>query len=150
MEGAGMKKLLSVLVMLSAVVACHGQTVVYKTSATLQWDAVTKTVDGQNFQAGDVVTYEVYIYDYRIGVPNVQDPAGLVSCGSTSTTEKLITFPYRSTWAAGVRVKLVDGGGNISYSSISWSTVTGDAISPFVYSPLGLPGKPPRLKDSGT
>ena len=144
-----MKKLLAGVLMLVALAAC-GQTVVYKTSATLEWDAVTLDTSGQPLLPRDTIAYEVYIYSGALTDP--QDVGVLTLVGTTSTTSMLITFPRRATWIAGVRVRLVDGGGNLSYSSIAWSDVIADAGAdgPFVYSPKGLPRKPAALRDSGT
>jgi hypothetical protein len=99
-----------------------------------------------------VVRYEVYIYNYVTGVVDPQNPAQLTYMGMTAALEQLIVFPYRTTWAAGVRVKLTDGGGNVSYSPIAWSYIVADAdvvAGPFLYSPSALPKKPGVLRDKG-
>ena len=146
-----MKKLLAGVVLALALVSCAcGQTVLYKSQATLQWDAVTQTTDGQAFLPGDVVEYEVYVYNYSQGVVDAQNPLYLMFVAVTPELEQLIVFPYRAEWAAGVRVKLTDAGANVSYSAIAWSYVAADAPSPFVYSPSGSPAKPAGLQDAGT
>lgn len=138
-----------ILLIFVSLVAC-AQTVVYKTSATLQWSAVTTDSTGAALLPSDIVSYDVYIYNYTTGVADPQNVALLTFIGNTTALERLITFPSRASWAAGVRTKLTDGGGNISYSAIAWSYIVADADvvkGPFLYSPSGLPRKPPALKD---
>jgi hypothetical protein len=144
------RKLLALAFLLVAFAAC-GQTVVYRNQATLQWDPVTADTAGNPFLPGDTVAYEVFIYAGTVPAP--QDPAILTFVGTTSATELLIVFPYRTTWKAGVRVRLTDGGGNVSYSAFAWSDVEEDAdpaFGPFWYSPKGTPRKPAGLQDKGT
>jgi len=98
------------------------------------------------------VSYDVYIYDHVVGVADPQNPALLIPVGNTSALEQLIVFPKRTTWAAGVRVKLTDSGANVTTSSIAWSYIVADAdvvIGPFLYSPFGTPVKPKDLRDKG-
>ena len=146
-----MKKLLAGAILALVLVSCAcGQEVIYKTSATLEWDAVTLDTAGDPLMPGDTIAYEVYIYSGALTDP--QDVGVLTLVGTTSTTSLLIVFPRRAVWIAGVRVRLVDGGGNLSYSTIAWSDVIADAgvDGPFVYSPSGMPRKPQALRDSGT
>ena len=147
-----MKRLALILLLcLVAFVAC-GQQVFYKNQATLQWDAVTLDSAGNPFLPTDVVSYDVYIYDHVVGVADPQNPALLISIGNTTALEKLIVFPRRTTWAAGVRVKLTDLGTNVTTSSIAWSYIVADAdvvAGPFLYSPFGIPVKPKDLRDKG-
>lgn len=149
-----MKKILFGLILaLMVVIGACGQEVVYKNEATLQWDAVTVDADGNPLLATDTITYEVYLYDYNTGVADPQNVAELTFIDEVAATELLIVFPYRTTWAAGVRTKLVDGDSNITYSVIAWSYIEEDADSesgPFLYSPYGSPEKPEDLRDSGT
>jgi len=149
-----MKKVFLVLLMLFivALTAC-GQTVYYKNEATLQWDAVTVDAAGNPLLPTDTLTYEVYIYDYNVGVADPQAPGDLTFIAGTPLLEQLIVFPYRTTWAAGVRTKLIDSGETTTYSVIAWSYITEDAdvvSGPFLYSPFGTPAKPLGLRDSGT
>ncbi len=147
-----MKRFLLVVLMVVTAMAASCQTVVYKSQATLQWDAVTVDSGGQPLLPTDVVTYQVYIYNYTLGVADPQNVAQLTYIATTSGLEQLIVFPSRAVWAAGVRVRLTDAGGNVSYSTIAWSYVIADAdvvAGPFVYSPSGLPGKPAGLQDKG-
>jgi hypothetical protein len=147
-----MKKYIFVSLMLLFAMAVSCQTIVYKSQATLQWAAVTKDSTGVNLLPTDVVSYQVYIYNYTLGVADPQNVALLTYIGTTATLEQLIVFPSRAVWAAGVRVRLTDGGGTVSYSAIAWSYIVADAdvlAGPFVYSPSGLPGKPKDLRDKG-
>jgi len=147
-----MKRFLLVALMVVVAMGASCQTVVYKSQATLQWDAVTVDSTGAPLLPTDVVSYQVYIYNYTLGVADPQNVALLTYIDTTTALEQLIVFPSRAVWAAGVRVRLSDAGGNISYSPIAWSYVVADAdvvAGPFVYSPSGLPGKPAGLQDSG-
>lgn len=142
--------LIALLVLVTVGVSC--QSIYYKSQATLQWDAVTQDQDGNPFLPTDVIQYDVFIYDYVAGVADPQNPALLSFIGTTLAVEQLIVFPYRTTWAAGVRVRLTDAGANVSYSPIAWSYIVADAdvvLGPFVYSPLGGPKKPSGLQDKG-
>jgi len=147
-----MKKIaLALLLCLVAFAAC-GQQVFYKNQATLQWDAVTLDSAGNPFLPTDIVSYDVYIYDHVVGVADPQNPALLTFIGNTAALEQLIVFPKRTTWAAGVRVKLADSGANVTTSPIAWSYIVADAdvvAGPFLYSPFGIPVKPKDLRDKG-
>jgi len=148
-----MKKILLIVLMVLVVgVTACGQTVYYKNEATLQWDAVTTDADGNPLLPTDTLTYEVYIYDYNVGVADPQSIGDLTFIAGTPLLEQLIVFPYRTTWAAGVRTKLVDGDANITCSPLAWSYIPEDAdivSGPFLYSPFGIPDKPEDLRDSG-
>ena len=147
-----MKKIALILLLCLVAFAACGQQVFYKNQATLQWDAVTTDSAGNPFLPTDTVSYDVYIYDHVAGVADPQNPALLISIGNTSALEKLIVFPKRTTWAAGVRVKLTDSGANITTSPIAWSYIVADAdvvAGPFLYSPFGTPTKPKDLRDKG-
>ena len=148
-----MRKVLSVALFLVVAFAACGQNVVYKDSATLQWDVVATDANGDPLLPTDVVEYEVYIYDYTVGVANPQDTAQLTYIGITGALEQLVTFPHRTGWAAGVRAMVTDSGANVNYSLIAWSYIPADAdlvSGPFIYSPLGTPAQPLGLQDSGT
>lgn len=146
-----MKKIFLVFAILFIVgVTACGQQVYYKNEATLQWDAVITDADGNPLLLGDILTYEVYIYDYNIGVADPQSTTGLTFINETAAVEQLIVFPHRTTWAAGVRTKLVDGDTNVTYSLLAWSYIPEDAdlvSGPFLYSPFGTPTKPTDLRD---
>ena len=146
-----MKKLLLVILMvlMVGVIAC-GQTVHYKNEATLQWDAVTTDADGNPLLPTDTLTYEIYIYDYNIGITDPQSTTELTFINETAVVEQLIVFPHRTIWAAGVRTKLIDGNANVTYSLLAWSYIPEDAdlvSGPFLYSPFGIPIKPRDLRD---
>jgi len=147
-----MKKIALILLLCLVTFAACGQQVFYKNQATLAWDAVALDSAGNPFLPTDVVSYDVYIYDHVAGVADPQNPALLISVGNTSALEKLIVFPKRTTWAAGVRVKLTDSGANVTTSPIAWSYIVADAdvvAGPFLYSPFGIPVKPKDLRDKG-
>jgi hypothetical protein len=132
--------------------------VLYNTSPTLVWDAVTVDGNGDPWLPEDVVEYEIYFWDSANGDATVQLLTDLTHFATTSATELQLTFPYRANWAVGVRTKHTDGGGNVVYSAdLAWTIVledidsTGSPGSPFVYAPLqGQPEKPDNLRDSGT
>lgn len=142
-----------ILVILAlALVACAGftQDIIYRDQATLQWDAVTTDMNDDPLLPGDIVEYEVYIYDAAQTIDD-QDPANLIFIATTSATEQLIVFPSRREWYAGVRTKLTTAEPLVTYSPISWSYDAGAALSPFSYVPLGgTPAAPDNLRDSGT
>lgn len=145
-------RLLSLLLLVALAACVSAQTVVYKSQATLAWDAPTETTDGSPILPTDALTFEVYLYDYTVGVADPQNVGLLTFIAETAATEQLIVFPHRAVWAAGVRAKLVDAGGAVSYSAVAWSylEVDADAVAgPFCYSPQGLPAKPSVLRDSG-
>ena len=148
-----MKKIcLLVLFVLFLGSLAFGQSVYYKNEATLQWDAVTVDAAGNPLLTTDTLTYEVYIYDYNLGVADPQSTGDLTFITGTPLLEQLIVFPYRTTWAAGVRTKLVDSGETTTYSVIAWRYIPEDAdvvSGPFLYSPFGTPDKPEDLRDSG-
>lgn len=147
-----MKRLVLIVVLALLVLACAtAQTVYYKDQATLQWDPVTVDAAGDPFLPTDLVRYQVYIYDYVAGVTDPQDPAGLISVEIVEMSECLIVFPYRTSWAAGVRTMVTDQGGNIDYSEIAWSYVATDAgvDGPFLYLPFPTLRAPLNLRDSG-
>jgi len=148
-----MKKIFSIglFLLFIGVLAC-GQSVYYKNEATLQWDAVTVDAAGNPLLPTDTLTYEVYIYDYNAGVADPQSIGELTFIAGTPLLEQLIVFPYRTTWAAGVRTKLVDSGETTTYSPIAWCYIPEDAdvtSGPFLYSPYGTPAKPLGLRDLG-
>jgi hypothetical protein len=100
----------------------------------------------------DTVEYEVYVWDSGNGDVTTQTVDALTLLGTVSVTELQLSFPYRAEWVAAVRVKHTDGGGNVVYSELSYSTVLEDvAISPFAYVPVltWVPSPPGNLRDSG-
>lgn len=144
-----MKKVF-VIIFLFISVLSFSQEILYRDTATLQWDAVTTDINGDALLPEDTVEYEVYIYDSALTIDD-QNTVNLISVGTTSLTEQLITFPSRKNWYAGVRAKLTDGSGYVTYSEIIWSyeeaPVT--SVGPFVYQPLAsVPAAPEGLRDS--
>jgi hypothetical protein len=141
---------LIVLCTIFAVGLANAQEIFYRDQATLLWDSVTADAQGSPWLPTDVVSYEAFIYDYNIGVGNMQDPTQLISVGSATLTEKLIVFPYRTKWVAGVRCKVVDAAGNVDYSTIAYSNVPVDTGNhPFLYVPYLRVPLPGNLRDSG-
>jgi len=132
--------------LLLAFVAFAQNTIYYNSSPTLLWDPVLPEL------AGDVIEYEVYLWDMANGDPLIQPITAFISFGTTALTQIPLTFTYRAEWAVAVRTKLTDGGANVGYSALSHSVVSEDAGgSPFYYVPLsGLPLAPASLRDSGT
>jgi hypothetical protein len=51
--------------------AAAQETIYYESTPTLMWDAVTTDSDGNPFLAGDIVEYEVYLWDYSQGDPTL-------------------------------------------------------------------------------
>lgn len=140
-----------VVVFLFVGTLLSAQTVLYRDQATLQWDAVTVDAAGDPLLSTDVVSYEVFIYDRISGVASDQNIELLTFVGPAAGTELLIVFPYRTTWAAGVRTKVIDAGGNTDYSLLGWSYVPTDAgpDGPFLYVPTPTLRAPLNLRDSG-
>ena len=152
-----MKKLC--IFLLLAFVACAGfaQTVVYDNSAFLAWDPVTVQADGSPRLAGDVVTYDVYFYDYNSPPVDVQNIAALQFAGSTLAATYEILFPDRRAWVVGVRATIADGGGTSGDPSpVAWSIILEDVDvaamgGPFYYIPRSLTApadKPTDLRDT--
>jgi len=147
-----MKRFLLVLLLVLGVIACVGaQMVFYQNEATLLWDPVTTDAQGDPLLPTDVVEYEIYIYDYVEGVTDNQDIAQLTYVGTTTATELLIVFPYRTRWVAGGRCKVTDEGGNVDYSLMAWSDNAIDTgpDGPFLYVPLPRVPSLSGLRDSG-
>jgi hypothetical protein len=144
-----MKKLFITMFLFITVIS-FGQEILYRDTATLQWDAVTTDINGDALLPEDTVEYEIYIYDSALTIDD-QNTVNLILVGTTSLTEQLITFPSRKNWYAGVRAKLTDGSGYVTYSEIAWSYEEAPTVSvgPFVYQPLSsVPAAPEGLRDS--
>ena len=146
-----MKRTIFVLVLLVVALGLSAQTVLYRDSATLQWDAVLCDAQGTPWLPSDVVEYEVYLYDLGGGTPDPAILTGWQYVGATAGCELAIIFSYRSEWAAGVRVKVTDAGSNTQYSILGWSGEAGDVQGgvPFRYVPLLLLSPPVGLRDAG-
>lgn len=145
-----MKRLLLAGVLLAVALFASAQVVVYEDTAELAWNAPTETL-----LPGDVVSYEVYYYDYSNPVIDNQNIAELIFAGATENETLTITFTDRKEWAVGVRSIVTDGGGTSGIPSIlAWSINEGDVDTvamggPFYYTPLilGQASSPDSLKD---
>ena len=135
-----MKRLLILAFILLPVLAC-AQDVVYKDAPTLMFDH--EWIGDDNF------AWEVYAFDYGLGVTDAQDILQLTYIGLTVTGEYVLSFPYSADWAVGVRTRFTDDDGAVKYSAIAWSYEVADSLSPFVYTPTYSPVKPGALRDSG-
>lgn len=147
-----MKRLFLVALLALVALGCGAQTIYYESTPTLQWDAVTTDDQGNQFLPGDTVEYEVYAWDMAGGDPTVQPVTSMSFLAVVMGTEYQLSFDYRADWAVAVRTKHTDGGGNIVYSDLAYSTVEGDTASgPFVYTPVltWVPLAPGNLRDSG-
>ena len=115
---------------------------------TLEWDAPADTS-----LPGDIVEYEVYGWDERNGPMEIQPIAALIPIGTTPVPSMVLPFPQRAPWRVGVRLKHTDGGGNIGFSGMIYSSVAGDTLTgrPFSYIPVWSASEDPTdLRDSGT
>lgn len=127
-----MKKILILALLLVAGIAFGQETEFYPVAPpTLQWDASPSAA-----LPGDVLEYEVYLWDRLNGEIEVQPVNSLSLVGTTSSPSIALSFPYRTPWQCAVRLKHTDGGGNVTYSSMIYSSVAGDTASgPFSYIP---------------
>jgi len=149
-----MRRLLIAALLFALALGCVSaqETIYYESTPTLMWDAVTTDADGNPFLPGDIIEYEVYLWDYSQGDPTVQPVEALTYFGTVAATEIPLSFPYRADWTVAVRTVHTDGGGNITYSGLAYSTVLEDtATGPFVYVPqlIWSPMDPTGLRDSG-
>lgn len=64
--------------------------------ATVSWDAVTKTEDGEGIPPGDIVRYTLHI------VRDGDDFTNAVEVGETDRLEYVITFEEEGRWLVGV------------------------------------------------
>ena len=132
-----MKKIAILLILLAPLLM--GQDIIYKSSAIVEWDAVTQLGNGDPIPAGWAMSYEAYVSDYPVVAP--QDPASHTMLGATSSDQfGPITIDWYTHKAVGVRCKLVeDDLVTIYYSEIGWSYVPEVTDgSPFLYVRLSL------------
>jgi hypothetical protein len=146
-----MKRIIAMIFMLLVAAFAFGQEEEYypTTPPTLVWDEAPGT-----WLPGDVVEYEVYVWDRLNGEIEVQPISSLSLLGTTTVPQMELTFPYRAPWQVGVRLKHTDGGGNLSYSSMIYSSIAEDTLAgvPFSYIPgtVWYPVPDPTgLRDSG-
>jgi hypothetical protein len=115
-----MKKsiLLAILILLSFTISAHAVEWTVANQSTIAWDAVTQTVEGKNFPAGDIVKYQIYI------VGETADKGTAVKSGGEITAlEYTITFDTEGRWLAGVQsIRIPEASPtDIQKSVISWS-----------------------------
>ena len=148
-----MKRLFIVLLTLVALSCAAQEYVYYESTPTLEWDAVTSDDNGDAFLPGDVVEYEVYLFDAALGDITTQTVDALTYLATVSGTSTQLSFTYRSEWAVAVRTRHTDGGGNVALSGFAYSVVAEDTALgvPFVYAPVlqWVPLRPAALRDSG-
>lgn len=133
-----MKRIAILLVLLAPLLMA--QDIIYKTSAIVEWDAVTQLGNGDPIPAGWTLSYEVYL-STQYPVIDEQDPAVHLFEGATSATQLgPITIDWYEHKAVGVRCKLVeDDLVTTYYSEIGWSYVPEVTDgSPFLYVKLSL------------
>ncbi|ORC37249.1 hypothetical protein B4O97_03405 [Marispirochaeta aestuarii] len=131
-----MKKILFVLIFtLLLFFAFSQEQVFYNSHPTLEWNAIIEDADGNPFLPGDMIEYEVY--GYPGSDIEVQPIENLTFFGITTATQMQIALYPRVPWYVALRYKHTDGGGNVTYSSLAYSTeevpVTQDG--PFGYFP---------------
>ena len=135
-----MKKL--VLIGLLVAACASAQTVFYKTSATLEWDAVVLKEGGAPLDPGTVIEYEVG----RSAMPVADRAMPETPLGTVSATSASVTIPVVATsYAYAVRAKAtVDGGATTLWSAWAWTDVEGYPV-PFVYrAPSTMPPRRPQ------
>jgi len=137
-----MKRLFAIgLVLLLAATCVTAQTVHYRDTATLAWDAVVQTnvqvgIDGE----GEPVVEEVQAIEYevfRTPYP-VADRSSGTLLGMTSLLEFDITIPDDDqAYAYGVRTVYTTVAATVVYSEINWSDQNGEwTPDPFLYARL--------------
>jgi len=146
-----MRRILLLTILFIAAIG-WAQTVYYESTPTLEWAQVTTDSEGNPFLAGDIISYEVYVWDMADGDVTTQPIAALTLVGTTVETLLQLAFDYRSEWAAAVRTVHTDGGGNVTNSDLAYSVTEVDTLSgPFWFSPVltWVPMRPTGLRDSG-
>lgn len=146
-----MKRFVVMALFLIAGIA-FGQDYYPVSAPTVEWDAAAGST-----LPGDVVEYEVYLWD-DINPGEMHDqPLGLLTLHKTVTVNSaVLDIPYRSIWRVGVRQKHTDGGSNVTFSSMIYSSRGVDCLAgvPLAYVPgtvwLPVNGDPTSLRDSGT
>ena len=151
------RKIMGVAVLLAALFCASGlfgQDIIYKDfqPVTLAWDPPTADANGDPIDPAATITYDVYQYDYVVGVTSDQDPAELtLLAAGISATEYETAFPYATEWAMGVRAHITSPDGAVTVTSqIAWSYIAEDAdpvSGPFLYIPFFLPSRPSGLRD---
>lgn len=84
---------------------------------TVEWDAVTETVDGDPIPADQTVKYFVYLVN-AITDPNKTE---LIRVGSTKTLSKTITLDTVGRFFVGVKAVTMSGEDIVGESVVAWS-----------------------------
>ncbi len=126
------KKLAILLVLLAPLLMA--QDIVYTSSATIEWDAVTTLGNGDPIPVGWTVEYEIFISDPE------------TSIGTITATEIDIPIAWSTHRYVGVRAVMNDGT-TIHYSDINWSNANGlQTPDPFILVGVQLPAVPLGLR----
>ena len=136
-----MKKIFLIALLFGAVFTMCAQDVVYKSTPTLEWD--------HDEFGNDNFSWDIYAFDYTLGVADDQDTTGMVFVGNYLASGVVLSFPYASDWAVGVRTVFVDDDDIVVNSAIAWSYDAAVAVNPFIYTPSYSPSPPLGLRDSG-
>ena len=149
-----MKKILIGLLFLAVAFAACSQDVIYRDTATVQWDAPAETL-----LPGESIEFNVYLWDMAGGDPTLQPVTSLLFISRVAGLELAIdmTILLRYDYAVAVEsvfigADLVEVTGGVAYSTVNTDV---DPITHpsgrFTYVPiLGQPSKSQNLRDSGT
>jgi hypothetical protein len=131
------KKLLILVILLCAALACSAQEVIVANAIIIAWDAVTTLVDGTQIPAGDTVDYQVFI------ALNKDVP---IDKGRTNgEVQHAISFDQEGTYFVGVRAIRIHNNEE-SISEIAWSDDPEHAETPFVIMYLLPPNDPGGIR----
>ena len=148
-----MKRLLVGILFLAVVFSACAQDVIYRNTATVQWDA--PVVD---LLPGESLEYNVYLWDMAGGDPTLQPITNLIFVGRVATLELAIdmTLLTRLDYAVAVESVFIGADSVEVLGGVAYSTVNTDVdplLHPtgrFTYVPiLPAPSKPTNLRDSG-
>ena len=141
-----MKKLISILILISLLACVGAQTVIYKDAAIVEWNAVVLLANGDPIPVGYTIEYELYLSAYPVVDP--QNPTAHTLLGVTSN----LTFPIVIDWddqrSVGVRTVMTETDMVTKhYSAINWSYTNGAATpDPFLYVRSQSPQLPMGLR----
>ena len=154
-----MKKIIALFMLMFIMLACAvaeaptDVDIVYTFEGprTLAWDPPATDSNGDPIDPLAVISYDVFMYDYTVGVADPQDPGELVALASTSAEQYSTVFPYSTSWAVGVRAVVQSPDLTVTViSDIAWSYIPEDAdlvSGPFLYVPIFPSVKPSGLRD---